>query len=93
MEASYSRRTMRAGRNPYPIPSRGFFLFMVIFGGAEGLGINLLHAPFWTFYVAPFLMAPFLVWELLRLDAEHRRNEKAKSAGPSRPRESSQRVA
>jgi hypothetical protein len=74
---------MRAGRNPYPIPSRGFFLFLALFGGAEGQGINLLHAPFWTFYVAPFLMAPFLVWELLRLDAEYCRNEKAKSAGAS----------
>jgi hypothetical protein len=78
MEASCSRRRARAGRNPYPIPSLGFFLFMVLFGGAEGLGINLLQAPFWTFYVAPFLMAPFLVWELLRLDAEHRRDERAK---------------
>jgi hypothetical protein len=38
-------------------------------------------------------MAPFLDWELLRLDAEHRRNEKAKSAGAIRSRESSQRVA
>jgi hypothetical protein len=60
---------MRSERNPYPSPSPVFFIFMVLLGGAEGLVLYLLRAPLWSFYAAPVLMCPFLVWELVRLDA------------------------
>lgn len=79
---------MRTERNPYPIPSLTFFLFMAGFGASEGALINLLHAPFWAFYLAPFLMGPFLIWELLRLDATYHRNEEARSPEAHRSRNS-----
>ena len=65
---------------------------MTFLGGVEGLVMYLLHAPLWAFYVAPVLMGPFLIWELLRLDAEYQRNEAAPFEG-RRPHGNPRRAA
>lgn len=50
-----------------------FWLGMAVLGAVMGLLLTALDAPLWVYYVAPAAMAPFLIHELRRLDAEESR--------------------
>ena len=70
IRVSYSGQSMRSEQARLPVPSVGFFLLMLALGGVAGLGLLLLSAPFWLFYVAPVLMAPLLIRELRALETK-----------------------
>lgn len=79
-----------------PIPpafTLAMFLRSLLFGGVTGLTLFLLSAPLWVFYVAPITMAPWIFWELLRIDRKEREEQKTKAAEASQPRDTSQSVA
>jgi hypothetical protein len=71
----YSETTMQSDEARHSGPSGRFFLLLILMGGAIGLALLLLGAPFWLFYVAPTLMAPVVVWELRSLDAAESRKQ------------------
>jgi hypothetical protein len=76
-----------------PAFTRGMFLRSQLFGGATALTLFLLSAPLWVFYVVPIVMAPWIVWELLRLDRAEDGSKQTKEPEESRPRRTSRSVA
>jgi hypothetical protein len=76
-----------------PAFTLAMFLRSLLFGGVMGLTLFLLSASLWMFYVAQISMAPWIVWELLRLDRKEREEKKTNTAEASRPRETSRSVA
>lgn len=70
-----------------PAFTLAMFLRSLLAGAVIGLPLFLLRAPLWVFYVAPISMAPWIVWELLRLDTKEGRDQEEKAPEPSRPRE------
>jgi len=58
-----------------------------------GLILLLLNAPLWVFYPAQISMAPWIFWELRRLDARESRDQETEAPEASRPREPSRGVA
>lgn len=84
--------TKNAQRVP-PAFTLAMFLRSLLAGVVIGLPLFLLRAPLWVFYVAPITMAPWIIWELLRLDAQERREQQAKTPEPNRPQETARRVA
>jgi hypothetical protein len=93
MPPSYPQ-TMTEKEQPIPPAfTLAMFLRSLLFGGAMGLTLFLLSAPLWVFYVAPISMAPWIVWELLRLDRKEREEQETNTAEASRPRETPRSVA
>jgi hypothetical protein len=83
-------------KNEQQIPpafTLAMFLRSLLFGGVMGLILFLLSAPHWLFYVAQISMAPWIVWELLRLDRKEREEQETSTAEASRPRETSRSLA
>jgi hypothetical protein len=84
-------------KNQQPIPPPAFtlamFLRSLLFGGAFGLTLLFMGAPLWVFYVGQISMAPWILWELLHLDAKEKREQEAKATEASRQRETSRSVA
>jgi hypothetical protein len=84
-------------KNQHPIPPPAFtlamFLRSLLFGGAFGLTLLFMGAPLWVFYVGQISMAPWILWELLHLDAKEKREQEAKVTEASRRRETSRSVA
>jgi hypothetical protein len=74
--------------NEQPLPpafTLAMLLRSLLFGGVVGLTLFLLNSPLWAFYVVPPIpMAPWIIWELLRLDSQPHRGEKAKASEQSR---------
>lgn len=71
MRVPYPKRTMGSDdERPTVAPSARSWLTMAGLGALLGLILTALDAPLWAFYVSPVVMAPFLVSELRRTDAE-----------------------
>jgi hypothetical protein len=67
---AYPKQAMRADETPTAASPPSFWLLIAGLGAVLGLILTALDAPLWMFYAAPVAMAPFLVHELRRLDAE-----------------------
>ncbi len=85
--------TKKQQQIPPPTFTLAMFLRSLLFGGAFGLTLLFLGAPLWVFYVGQVSMAPWILWELLHLEARERREQAMKAPEGTQPRRKSGSVA
>jgi hypothetical protein len=93
--ARFYSQTMTNKQEQIPPPAftLAMFLRSLLFGGIFGLTLLFLGAPLWVFYVGQVSMAPWILWELLHLEAKEKREQATKAPGRTQSRRKSRSVA